>query len=75
MMIRLTDKEICGLRGFEVDDEYPPSLQHYRGIANAQLKKVVEWLDERNHRKGTGFEDGCLLVYKKDWQALQDEAG
>lgn len=42
-------------------------------VAKAQLKKVVEWLDERNHRKGRGFEDGCLLVHKKDWQSLLDE--
>ena len=49
----LNDKELCVLRGLEVADEYPPTLEHYRVIAKAQyqlcIKDFVEWGEEKCH--------------------------
>ena len=42
-------------------------------VAKAQLKQVVEEQLRLNKAKVFGFEEGTLLLYKEDWQALLDE--
>ena len=77
MGILLEDKEICAVGELEVGDVYPPALDHYREIARAQLKKVVEYLGNMRTvvycQEPPDISHVCMSL--EIWQALEKEAG
>ena len=57
--ILLSDEQIWALRGLEVGEEYPPTLDDRRDVAKAQLMAVVDWgYEDCPH---TGHSDSARL--------------
>jgi len=77
-MIRLTDKEILeilGVHGYTIEEATDILNNAGRGIAKAQLKKMVEWADSYcTHRQGKGGIQNMPKRYCEEcWQALLEE--
>ncbi len=72
-MILLSDEDICALSGLDADEEYPPTLDHQRGIAKAQLKKIR---DNMGVELCSCDKDDDGLTYRipfENWQELLKE--
>ena len=74
-MIRLTDKEIEELLGIEFSNSYSGHVAEYLAVRDAQLKKVVEWIEEN---KVGGFSVGMgvgrqICILEERWQSLLKE--
>ena len=72
----LTPEEICTIRS-----ECPAIAGREEALCDAQVKKVVKWLEEHNQyvyirqRAAITDKENGLHILPEDWQSLREVAG
>ncbi len=67
------------LKEYPVKDNTQSVADYALTVAKAQLEQVVKWMSAHGYQcpddGDSGLDKGDLLIYAKDWQALEEELG